>query len=136
MSSRIGVEPLAAAVVGTTTAVVEAVVAEVEEEAEEEVVVGLGMVEEADEVAEVLMPITTTILGTPVPEKAVGLRQLLLLLVDEFGKGDGTHDTNVSDHERRMQSQMPKLRLTAKTKSKVKTDRAQRWTERTACSFA
>lgn len=130
MSSRIGVEPLAAAVVGTTTAVVEAVVAEVEEEAEEEVVVGLGMVEEADEVAEVLMPITTTILGTPVLAKAVPL------LVDEFGKGDGTHDTNVSDHERRMQSQMPKLRLTAKTKSKVKTDRAQRWTERTACSFA
>ena len=125
---------MAAVVVGATTVVVEEAVAAAE--VEEEVVVGLGMVEEADEVAEVLMPITTTILGTPVPEKAVGLRQLLLLLVDEFGKGDGTHDTNVSDHERRMQSQMPKLRLTAKTKSKVKTDRAQRWTERTACSFA
>ena len=128
-------EPLVAAVVvGATTVVVEEAVAAAE--VEEEVVVGLGMVGEADGVAEVVMPITTTILGTPVPEKAVGLRQLLLLLVDEFGKGDGTHDTNVSDHERRMQSQMPKRRLTAKTKSKVKTDRAQRWTERTACSFA
>ena len=42
-----------------------------------------------------------------------------------IGKGDGSHDTNVSDHERRMQMQMPKLRLTAKTKSKVKTDRAR-----------
>jgi hypothetical protein len=89
-------------------------------------VVGLGMVGEADGVAEVAMPITTTILGTPVLAKAVELRrQLLLPLVDEFGIGDGSHDTNVSHHERRMQMQMPKLRLTAKTKSEVKTDRAR-----------
>ena len=126
---------VAAPVAMLGAAVVEAVEA-VAAEAEEEAVVDLGMVGEADGVAEVVMPTTTTILGTPVLAKAVGLRQLLLLLVDEFGKGDGSHDTNVSDHERRMQMQMPKLRLTAKTKSKVKTDRAQRWTERTACSFA
>ena len=115
---------MAAVVVGATTVVVEEAVAAAE--VEEEVVVGLGMVGEADGVAEVVMPITTTILGTPVLAKAVELRrQLLLLLVDEFGKGDGSHYTNVSDHERRMQMQMPKLRLTAKTKSKVKADRAR-----------
>jgi hypothetical protein len=52
-----------------------------------EVVVGSG-IEEADGVAEVAMPTTTTttILGTPVLAKAVDLRQRLLLLVDELGR--------------------------------------------------
>jgi hypothetical protein len=45
---------------------------------------------EVDGVAEVAMPTTTTILGMPVLARAVDLRLLLLLLVDELGRSKWT----------------------------------------------
>lgn len=73
-------------VVGTVTVVVVEA-----EEAEEvgEVVVLVEVSGEVDGMAEVEMPTTTTILGTPVLEKAAERRQPLLAVV-EVGRSDVT----------------------------------------------
>jgi hypothetical protein len=80
---------------------------------------GIG---EADGVAEVAMPTTTT-LGTPILAKAAEHRHLLLLLllaVDEF-RGE-RRDTNGFHLERLGPILDP--RLTANTRSKIRSDRA------------